>query len=175
MSAYEVDPEHITALLVAGLAADEHGSPLSWFETDLDLVDEPGVYEQGQALTMAGIELAQRLRRELTWETAGRVGRMLVAQNRESVNHRYGEEELEELYEEPRDLLSRLAQARALLDPARVLGAIGCYEYQACEGPSWARSEAAQFVDALRRTYIRRLPGYRAGEVHQLADLYRKG
>ena len=171
MSAYVVDIEHIHALVVAGLALDE----LAWFERDLERAAvEEQAHEPGLPFTWRQVELAGELKRELTPDTAGRVGAMLWAQNVASVNHRYAEEELEDVYEPPADLLWRVQAARARLDPARVLGAVGCYEYQSCEGPSWSDSEACQFVDALRRGYIRRLAGYRAGEVHELAELYRR-
>ena len=166
MSAYVVDAEHITALVVAGLVADD----LSWLERDL----EPELAEPGVSFTMAQVERAQELRRTLEPESADRVGAMLWAQNVTSVNYRYSEDELEDFYQAPADLLWRVQAARARLDPARVLGAIGCYEYQSCEGPGWRESEAYQYVEALRRVWIRRLPGYRAGEVHDLRELYRQ-
>ena len=45
-------------------------------------------------------------------------------------------------------------------DPVKILAAINCYEYQACEHPEWKTSEARDFCEALRDRMIRMLPGY---------------
>jgi hypothetical protein len=126
MSAFMVDDTHIDALLTAGLLLDPR-APLRWWI--------PGV-------------------RELTAATADRVGAMLLAENRRSVNHRYREDEIESIYQ--------FHQLAGRPDPVVVLSAIDCYEYQACEHPEWERSEAWAFCDALRRLACRHLPGYEA-------------
>lgn len=51
---------------------------------------------------------ASECKRELTSETAGRVGAVLLAENRRSVDHRYDEEESEEPYRETPDAARRL-------------------------------------------------------------------
>lgn len=104
--------------------------------------------------------------RELTEATAGRVGAMLLAENRRSVDHRYDETELEEPY-----LFTKL---RGIPDPVIVLKAISCYEYQSCEHPEWATSEASRFCVALQAKMIGLLPGYDQApgwEVHS-ADVF---
>ena len=53
-------------------------------------------------------------------------------------------------------------------DAAKILAAISCYEYQACEHPEWLASEAKAFCDALRMHMIRMLPGY--GGVWEVTD-----
>lgn len=47
-----------------------------------------------------------------------------------------------------------------LLSPVAMLKAIDGYEYQSCEHDGWATSSAKAFVDVLRATAIRALPGY---------------
>jgi hypothetical protein len=37
---------------------------------------------------------------------------------------------------------------------------IDCYEYQACEHPGWATSDAKAYCERLRRDLIGKLPGY---------------
>ena len=46
------------------------------------------------------------------------------------------------------------------VSPVVILSAIACYEYQSCEHPGWATSEAHDFCHALRIKMIRMLPGY---------------
>ncbi|MHB1782741.1 MAG: hypothetical protein ACYCTE_08625 [Acidimicrobiales bacterium] len=125
MSAFMVGTDHIDTLLTAGLAEKDNGT-LRW-EGD-----------GGRGLTDA---------------TAGRVGAMLLAENRRSVNYRYDEDDLEQPY-----VYRRLAQC----PPAVViLNAIACLEYQSCEHSTWDTSEARRFLAALERQQIRLLPGYR--------------
>jgi hypothetical protein len=88
----------------------------------------------------------------LELENAGQVGAMLVAENRRSVNFRYSEDELEEPYE--------FTQIVGTFDPVKVLGALSCYEYQACECDDWTETEAYAFCVALRSKLIHALPGY---------------
>jgi hypothetical protein len=45
-------------------------------------------------------------------------------------------------------------------DPVVILKAIACFEYQCCEHPDWAASQARQFCQELRDRCIDRLPGY---------------
>jgi len=125
MSVFMVGTDHIDALLTAGLADQRHGD-LRW--------------------DGAGGE------RSLTAATAGRVGAMLLAENRRSVNARYNEDEIEEPY-----VFRQLAQC----PPAVViLNAIACLEYQSCEAPEWPTSEARAFLLVLEDQQITRLPGY---------------
>lgn len=139
MSAWIVSKRHIDYMLSAGLALDPHG-PLRWFVPVGATVPEGG----------ARVEW-----RELTRETAGRVGVMLWAENFKSVGHRYGESDTEtELYE--------FARYRGEVEPVQVLKAIECFEYQSCEHDEWERSEAHAFCEALRHAAINRLPGYEA-------------
>lgn len=148
MSAFMVGKVHIDALVTAGLGKPGTGTVrLRWFYPALDR-------------TKSYLEQQDR-RRELTSETAGRVGAMLLAENMRSVNHRYDEDELEEPY-----LFSRLP---GTADPVQVLKALDCYEYQACEHAEWPTSEAAQFCDALRRRMIKRLAGYEAA-AYEITD-----
>lgn len=44
--------------------------------------------------------------------------------------------------------------------PVAVLKLIDCYEYQSCEHPTWATSNAALFCVHLRKALIAGLPGY---------------
>lgn len=148
MSAFMVSTVHIDAMLTAGLVlGPAYGTPLSWYWPDLDATTDRGSWTSEQLRQ----EAVQR-RRELTLATAGRVGAMLLAENRRSVDHRYAEEELEEPY-----LYSRVPGRP---DPVVVLKAIACYEYQSCEHPGWRTSEAHAFVRVLESAMVHHLPGY---------------
>ncbi|MEV6527377.1 hypothetical protein AB0M43_36185 [Longispora sp. NPDC051575] len=146
MSAWIVPDEHIRALVTAGLSLPTHGA-LQWYWPALTATTEPGQWTSAELH-----EQAVMRRKELTTATADRVGAMLAAANRDSVNHRYGEVEIEELY--------RHRQPLGRVDPLVILLAISCYEYQSCEHDTWKTSEAFQFCEALRGAAIRALPGY---------------
>jgi hypothetical protein len=45
-------------------------------------------------------------------------------------------------------------------DPVVILKAIACLEYQSCEHPDWATSQARRFCLELRDHCVERLPGY---------------
>lgn len=150
MSAFIVSKTHIDALLSAGLYQgwSTYGH-LRWFDSE-----EPDdtCYEVGEAIPMNSSKRINEHQRELTEETAGRVGALLWSENRRSVNHRYAEDEWEEPY-----VFFRL---RGKPDPVAVLKAISGYEYQSCEHPEWMKSEARYFCEALRGRAIRNLSGY---------------
>lgn len=147
MSAFEVDATHIDVLVSAALQRI-HGETLRWYHGELPQT------EPGEALPSREdyIESLNRMRREVTQETAETWGATLVAENRRSVNHRYNEDELEPLY--------TFTEYAGTFNPVKILGAISCYEYQACEHPEWKTSEAYGFCEALRGRMIRQLPGY---------------
>jgi hypothetical protein len=149
VSAYEVSDVHIDAMLTAGLrlSAASGDDPLTWFWPAIDADSDRGSWTSAELQRQA----AQR-RRALTPATAGRVGAILLAENRRSVDHRYDEQVWEEPY-----LFTDLPGDP---DPVIILKAINCYRYQACEHPGWATSEAAAFCDALAALAIACLPGY---------------
>jgi hypothetical protein len=43
--------------------------------------------------------------------------------------------------------------------PVEVLKAIRCLDYQSCEHPEWASSEAKSYLDALTMACVVKLPG----------------
>jgi hypothetical protein len=148
MSAFIVDKRHIDALLTAGLKSDQYG-PLRWLAP---APKNENAYRKGEPWGPEAAKETNERRRELTAETAHQVGAMLVAENQRSVNFRYDEEKMEDLYEyEP---------YRGKLTPVQVLKAIACFDYQACETPDWDESEAKAFCNALMHRMIVELPGY---------------
>lgn len=121
MSAFMVDKTHIDALLTAGMhRAYTNYGPLGYLNGE--------AYGGGRV--------------ELTRETADRMGAMLLAENQRSVNHRYSEDEIEEIY--------TFTRMEGYPHPLVILRAISCYEYQSCETEEWEDSEAYRFCDALR-------------------------
>lgn len=148
MSAFIVHKKHIDFLVTAGLGM-ERGCVLRWMAPGEVSAD---AYQRGEPWGPGAIEETNKRRRELRIDTAGQVGAMLWAENQRSVDHRYDEDDAEEPY-----LYERYPTH---IDPVRVLAALACYEYQSCEHPEWAQSEAHAFCDAIRKAAIRRLPGY---------------
>jgi len=135
MSTFIVEKAHIDYMLTAGMLRHPmSGHTLRWWTQNIRGLAEIAEY-----------------RRELTEDTAGQVGAMLLAENQRSVNHRYDEDELEEPY-----LFARVRGVSSVW----ALKAIDCYEYQACEHAGWDDSEARRFCVALRDWVIDLLPGY---------------
>ncbi len=155
MSAFEVDKTHIDVLVSAALQRI-HGGTLSWYHGDI-----PETLP-GEALPSHEnyLERLNTTHREVTRDNAGMWGALLVAENRRSVNHRYNEDEIEEPYE--------FTRYEGTFNPAKILAAISCYEYQSCEHPEWKTSEAKSFCEALQGRMIGQLPGY--GGVWEVTD-----
>ena len=157
MSAWMVSSTHIDVLLTAGLAWHplESRRPMRWLSRSLTPEEVEASHEAGEPWGPGAVAIFGELRRELTEESAGWVGAMLLARNRASVDHRYAESELEQPYE-----YRRLG---GHVDPVVVLKAVDCFEYQASEDPLWADSEAKRFCSVLRGVAIAKLPGYADG------------
>jgi len=84
--------------------------------------------------------------------TLGQMGAILLAENIESVNYRYSEQEEESpfVYE-----CSGLA-----ITPIQAIKAARCFQYQACEHPTWRTSQAFNMMESLILNAIARLDGY---------------
>ena len=137
MSCYMVSTTHIDAMLTAGIRLPRPFGPMTWRNREVPEGEVSGLYVGRQQV--------------LTAATAGRVGAMLLAENRRSVNHRYTEDEIEPPYVfRPLD---------GTPDPVVVLKAIAGYAYQSNEHPGWVTSEARRFCEALRYVCVWALPG----------------
>lgn len=89
------------------------------------------------------------------------LGRLLLAENFRSVDHRYpaGAPSAEDRAAEARLFVEARTESRSLVE---LLKAVSCYEYQACEHPGWEGSQAARLCEALRGQLIAALPGWEA-------------
>lgn len=133
MSAYIVGHDHIDALLT--FAAHER---VSYFTDDDNRV-------------------------EITPDNATEIGRILLAENERSVQHRYPGDA-------PDDLAGTVGERAANYQfkefggapqPAlTILKGCDCFDYQACETDDYTESLACKIVDAIRRRAIIRLPAY---------------
>lgn len=151
MSAFIVDKVHIDALVTAGLILPRPYGPMHWIWPELTEEDQRDAYQRGEPWGPRAIQLIKERTHELTHETTGRVGAMLLAENASSTNHRYDEEKWEQPY--------TFTELRGHPDPVIVLSALRCYEYQSCEHPGWPKSEAYAFCRNLQAVAIRNLPG----------------
>lgn len=143
MSAYIVDHNHIGYLVQAATSRainDQHSS-LSW---TWNIDHEAGTYDRETLSCSPGTE------------TANRVGQMLMNENAESVAHRYDQDEHDSLVFDDSET-PRFHE----FDACQVLSSCDCFEYQSCEHPGWAASEAKAFIDALRKAAWTSLPGYK--------------
>ncbi|WP_280423700.1 hypothetical protein [Nocardia carnea] len=80
------------------------------------------------------------------------LGQLLWDENVRSVDHRYQQSTLPERYV--------LHTTEAVLDPLAVPKVIDCYQYQSCEHPAWADSDACAWVTRLREAIYAAFPGY---------------
>ena len=165
MSCYIVGKTHIDALVEAGLSGGQWRGNLTWFAREITTDDRIKCEHRGEVWSEEGLALAQSLRRELTHETADRVGQMLMHENRLSVDYRYAESELEEIY-----TFGLWTQRAGTVNPVVILKAIAGYEYQSCEHPGWPESEAHAFCEALKDKMINALPGYEDGPGWEITD-----
>ena len=113
MSAFIVSKAHIDTMVQAGLR-DRYG--LAWYVGEREADD----YEAGEPWGPTQVEHATQRRRELTRETANRVGAMLWNENKRSVDHRYNEAADREVY------VYKHSDERSIT-PVVILKAIDCY------------------------------------------------
>jgi hypothetical protein len=152
MSASIVSALHVNLMVYAGLSLATHGQRLRWFSRRLNDQEKAAAHEVGSWTGPGTAEVCGQLMRELTPDSAGRVGAVLLAENARSVNHRYAADDWESVFE--------YTPMSGRLDPLHVLGALGYYEYQSCEHPDWDDSEAQAYCTVLRHLAISKLPGY---------------
>ena len=136
MSSFIVSPEHLRALVLAGLAGQYQDGAMRWYSDD---GNRSGVLDN---------------------DTAARVFEMLYRANVEAVEYRYGSDNPDGLpgYIGPDPYRFTFASGFTP-DPVSILKAVACYEYQACDAPTWNASEARDFCQALRLRMIHRLEG----------------
>jgi hypothetical protein len=142
MSAFIVDDDVICLIVQAAMEATP--GPVSWFTEPFD----------PEWVTSSSYFQFQR---SLPYDErrASEVAFMLLAENCASVNYRYEDSEALAI-----DTMFPYKRVVRKVIHADVFKALDCYEYQACEHPGWATSEAKQFIDELRKQMIRSLPGY---------------
>ena len=154
MSAYVVDKAHILHLVQAATCHMIHkgSGSLHWHAADAG----PG---EGKTLTTTPSD-----------EEAVAVANMLWAENVKSVETRYpgskgdlpgAVADSEAGYVVTVEDWQRLPWLRRL-DPVQLLKSCSCYAYQSCEHEGWERSEAHDFIRALKGAAVRVLPGYDA-------------
>ena len=172
MSAYVPDKAHIAAMVRAGLDHATPGSPLRWWSED------PRVMVAGAADHADYFRRLEAIRRDLRHEPASvaRAAMLLTTAVVAGVKHRYPDD-TDETLPGPLDHYWTSTSPEAWVDAVRgarrlsvieALSALDGYEYQACELPGWMGSEAASFVESLRRHLITRLPGY--GSTWEVTD-----
>lgn len=168
MSAFMHDSAHVDALVHAALRFPRHA--LTWTIPGDD-VESP---------VIPGLMIRPfRSLNAFDREAATRIGRILLRENAESMAYRYNMKDLDNEADDgtrPIEYLSYLSQADGydyndaeagitpmpwrFLPAVAILKALSSYEYQSCEHPEWATSEAKSFCDALRDALIGALPGY---------------
>ena len=146
MSAYVVDKAHIDALVRLGIEgpAGYHGAWGGYY-----YVEDPAAPIGARAVHVK--------------EDRNRVGQMLASECIESVWYRYPNDESIDSLPGPMDKSGLMAyeyERGRHLTAIEGLVALSGYEYQSCEHPAWRESEAHRFVEWLRESLIRRLPGY---------------
>lgn len=147
MSAFVVDDAHIDLLVQAGCDLPPASEPLRWFWPPLDATTDSGSWTSEQLATQAH-ERVRHLRRR-DQDECDRVGRLLLATNYDSVNHRYDEMDAEAIAAIDSYRHRRFNGMVEASHAGSVIGAIRTYRYQACEHPGWPTSEAYAYCEAL--------------------------
>ena len=134
-----------------------------------------------QYLVQSGLEAGyqHRLSRRMRWYHDGKshwlddrnateVGQMLWDENIASVAYRYSDSIAEGLpgpVDEPGyTYFHEDLTVGYRWDPAQVLKAADCFEYQSCEHPGWWSSSAKAFIDVLRKLAWTKVAGYDKAE-----------
>jgi hypothetical protein len=103
--------------------------------------------------------LAVAIHRHLeTGEKPGDIAQLLYEENCKSVAFRYQDIEPPEPF---------IFDRRALISihrPVELIKAAHCYDYQACEHPTWEDSRAHALIHRLLNRLIRQIPGYEQAE-----------
>jgi hypothetical protein len=144
--ASEVDREHVRYLVNAALRLSRSDT-FRWF---WNIDHETGSY--------MSCDLPRRDR-----QRAAAVGQLLWNACIRSVAHRYPHDTVPDLpgpIGESYEYSTHHEDPHRVMDPVQVLKTCDCYEYQACESPEYADSEAAAFIQSLRKSAVGRLPGY---------------
>lgn len=148
MSAHMVNKEHIDYLLSASMPTGTRPA-CRWFDVDPATNVPEGSYQRGNWRGPDSFSWYREHNRELRLDTADRVGSILMAENRRSVDHRYDVTDIEDFY--------TFNEVRGPFDLRRVLDACRGYRYQACEHPEWWQSEARQIIESIKELQIHRL------------------
>ena len=82
-----------------------------------------------------------------------KIGQKLIDENYRSVNYRY------DTNETPPEFQPAMVRS---MTPTEIIKLCHCYEYQTCEPPDWAETEAHAIVAYLKQRSICNLPGYDA-------------
>ena len=85
------------------------------------------------------------------YDNPDEMGRILLEQNYRSVNYRY---------KENNKLREYKYRSCKLFSPLQILAACDCYDYQSDYCNDYHDTEPARIVNAIRRHFITRLPGY---------------
>lgn len=86
----------------------------------------------------------------ITAENAAKVAVILKAENVRSVNAKYRENQASAYVFE----YDRSARKRPM---GNIIGAMECYEYQACEAEDWDKSNALEIIQGLRKHLLKTL------------------
>lgn len=100
-----------------------------------------------------------------TWEEPAKLGALFHSTNVRSLDYRYPQEnsgDPEAITEAFYRYTSGPVEPVTVENIAKLLKALDCYEYQACEFPTWKESDAYALCQQIRNMAIRALPGYDA-------------
>lgn len=98
---------------------------------------------------------------QINYNTLAKVAEVLARQNIDSVNCRYGHEDLpgDALYIEGCVVSAAKTMLRHIA-PEDMAKTLNCYSYQACEPDDFFESDAFKIITVCREEILRRLPGY---------------
>lgn len=101
------------------------------------------------------------------YDQADALGQMLWDENVKSVQARYASCSIEQLpgvaEDEPLAYGTHTNSTRPI-EPAQLLKACDCYDYQSCEHPGYDQSQAKELIEELRAMAWHKVPGYDAAQ-----------
>lgn len=156
MSAYVVDREHLLALVRTavegpsgrGVYPDNAWHGLRWYAVP------------DRELRSIGWRESEVHVRRLDWTTVEELARLLFDENVASVRYRYADADESGMIPDEAPFTMGDVRRAPRLSVGTALGALDCFEYQACEHDEWADSEARRFCDAFRRALCHAVSGY---------------
>lgn len=146
MSCYQVNSDTINLI----------ASAILWTDRQVFIEAMPETYYLGEMVEQVG-ETASVVRPNANeLELVRAIGIELIRANIKSVMERYGDETMIS-YQEHEHTPEVIKEWQGIADISDILGALSCYDYQACEAEDYRQSWASGYITEIRRNLCAKL------------------